>query len=101
MIAPRLASYIAAPVGGGAWSLLKRHAAALAATCAVGISCMAAPIHAATVTRIEIGSPDTTAFLLGGQLAGGELLALQLEIAKLSPNRRAAVILHPPPCLPP
>jgi hypothetical protein len=82
MIAPRLASYIAAPVGGRAWSLLKRRVAALAATCAVGISCMAAPIQAATVARIEIGSADTTAFLLGGQLAGGELLALLSSLTR-------------------
>src|SRR5215468_11977381 len=96
MIAPRLASCLATSVGGCAWSLLKRRAAVLAAMCTVGLSCLAAPIHAATITRIEIGSPDTTAFLLGGQLAGGELLALQSEVAKFPPNRRVAVILDSP-----
>ena len=96
MIAPRLASCLAAPVGGRAWSLLKLRAAVLAAICTVGISCTAAPIHAATVTRVEIASPDTTAFLLSGQLAGGELLALQSEVAKLPSNRRIAVILDSP-----
>jgi hypothetical protein len=96
MIASRLASCLATPVGGRAWALLQRRAAVLAAVCTVGISCAALPIHAATVTRVEIASPDTTAFLLGGQLAGGELLALQSEVAKLPPNRRVAVILDSP-----
>jgi hypothetical protein len=87
---------MAIPIGRLAWCLFKRRVAALATISAVGIACMAAPVHAATVTRIEIGSPDTTAFLLGGQLAGGELLALQSEVAKLPPNRRVAVILDSP-----
>jgi len=96
MIVSRLASCLVTPLGGRAWSLLKLRAAVLAAICTVGISCTAAPIHAATVTRVEIASPDTTAFLLSGQLAGGELLALQSEVAKLPPNRRIAVILDSP-----
>jgi hypothetical protein len=96
MIASRPPSCIAAHVVGRALSLLKRSAAALAATCTVAIACIAAPAHAATVSRIEIGSPDTTAFLLSGRLVGGELLALQAEVAKLPSNRRVAVILDSP-----
>src|SRR5262245_2340921 len=98
MIALRLGhvSSIATPIGGPAWSFCKRRFAALAAISAVGFACMVVPAHAGTIARIEIGSPDTTAFLLGGQLAGGELLALQSEVAKLPPNRRVAVILDSP-----
>jgi hypothetical protein len=97
MIASPLAPCIAAPVIGPALSALKRCAAALAATSTM-IACMAmaAPAQAASVTRVEIGSPDTTAFLLSGQLTGGELLALQSEVAKLPPKRRIAVILDSP-----
>ena len=97
MIASRLAACLAATsVLGRAFSLLKRRAAALAAASAVALPFLAAPAHAATVTRVEIGSPNTTAFLLGGQFVGGELLALQAEVAKLPPDRRVAVILDSP-----
>src|SRR6516162_6351545 len=97
MIASRLAPLIAAPVIGPVLSALKRCVAALAATSTM-IACMAvaAPARAASVTRVEIGSPDTTAFLLSGRLVGGELLALQAEVAKLPSNRRVAVILDSP-----
>ena len=71
------AAYAAATsVLGRAFSLLKRRAAALAIASAIVLACIAAPVQAATLTRIEIGSPNTTAFLLGGQFVGGELLAL-------------------------
>ena len=97
MIASRAALCVAATSAiGRAVSLLKRGAAALAAVSAIALSCIAAPAHAAKLTRIEIGSPNTTAFLLGGQLVGGELLALQAEVAKLPPHRRVAVILDSP-----
>jgi len=81
---------------GRAFSLLKRRAAALAIASAIVLPCIAAPVQAATLTRIEIGSPNTTAFLLGGQFVGGELLALQAEVAKLPPDRRVVVILDSP-----
>jgi len=97
MIASRLAAFVAATSAlGRAFSLLKRRAAALAAVSAIALPCFAAPAHAANLTRIEIGSPNTTAFLLSGQLVGGELLALQAEVAKLPPDRRVAVILDSP-----
>jgi len=92
MIASRLASSIAAHLVGRALSL----AAVLAAASTVAIACISAPAHAAAVTRMEIGSPDTTAFLLSGRLVGGEVLALQSEVAKLPSNRRVAVILESP-----
>ena len=56
----------------------------------------AGPAHAANLTRVEIGSPNTTAFLLSGMLVGGELLKLQAEVAKLPPTGRVAVILDSP-----
>ena len=97
MIASRLATHVTAAAAiGHAFLRLKRRAAALGATCAVALACIAAPAHAATVTRVEIGSQDTTAFLLNGQLVGGELLALQAEVSKLPPNRRVAMILDSP-----
>ena len=97
MNASRLASCVAATSAlGRAFSLLRRRAAALATACAIGLPCIAAPAHAATVTRVEIGSPNTTAFLLSGQFVGGELLALQAEVAKLPSDRRVAVILDSP-----
>ena len=96
MIAFRLAPSAATAVLGRAFSILKRRAAALAVASAVVLPCVAAPAQAATLTRIEIGSPNTTAFMLGGQIVGGELLALQAEVAKLPPDRRVAVILDSP-----
>ena len=89
-LAPCVAS---ASALGSAISLLGRRSAALATACLVALSCLAAPAQAATLTRVEIGSPSTTAFLLGGRLVGGELLALQAEVSKLPPDRRVAVIL--------
>ena len=56
----------------------------------------AGPAQAATLTRIDIGSPNTTAFLLNGTLVGGELLKLQAEVAKLPPSGRVAVVLDSP-----
>jgi hypothetical protein len=97
MTASHPAAYAAATsVLGRAFSLLKRRTAALAVASAIVLPCIAAPVQAATLTRIEIGSPNTTAFLLGGQLVGGELLALQAEVAKLPSDRRVAVILDSP-----
>ena len=82
MIASRLATHVTArgsatsiappqAARGGTWRNLRRRACVLAA-----------PAHAATVTRVEIGSPNTTAFLLSGLLVGGELLALQAEVVQ-------------------
>ena len=97
MNAFRLASCVAATSAlGRAFSLLRRRATALATACAIGLPCIATPAHAATVIRVEIGSPNTTAFLLSGQFVGGELLALQAEVAKLPSDRRVAVILDSP-----
>jgi hypothetical protein len=81
---------------GRTLSLLKRRAAALVAASAITIPCVAGPAQAANLSRVEIGNPNTTAFLLGGQFVGGELLALQAEVAKLPPDRRVAVILDSP-----
>jgi hypothetical protein len=97
MTATRLGPCVAVKSAiGSAFSLLGRRAATLAAAAAIALPCIAAPAQAAKLTRMEIGSPNTTAFLLGGQLVGGELLALQAEVARLPPNRRVAVILDSP-----
>ena len=67
---------------------------ARAAIAAAVVGALAAgPAQAADLTRVEIGSPNTTAFLLSGMLVGGELLKLQAEVAKLPPSGRIAVIL--------
>ena len=97
MSASRLAARVVATSAfGRAFSLLTRRAAALAAAAALALPCLMASAQAANVGRMDIGSPNTTAFLLGGQLVGGELLALQAEVAKLPPERRVAVILDSP-----
>ena len=97
MSASRLAARVAATSAfSRAFSLLKQRATALATASAIALPCLAASVQAASVARIEIGSPNTTAFLLGGQLVGGELLALQAEVAKLPPDRRVAVVLDSP-----
>jgi hypothetical protein len=97
MSASRLVSRVAAAGAiGDAYLRLKQRTIARAAVCAVAIGCIAAPAHAATVNRIETGSSSTTTFLLSGQLAGGELLALQAEVAKLPHDRRVAVVLDSP-----
>ena len=69
---------------------------ALMAAATVAGFLAASPAQAANLTRVEIGSPNTTAFLLSGMLVGGDLLKLQAEVAKLPPNRRIAVILDSP-----
>jgi len=93
MSASRLVSRVAT---AGAYLRLKQRTAALAAACTVAIGCIAAPAHAATINRIETGSSSTTTFLLSGQLVGGELLALQAEVAKLPHDRRVAMVLDSP-----
>lgn len=55
-----------------------------------------APAQSANLTRVEIGRPNTTAFLMAGGFVGGELLKLQAEVAKLPPDHRVAVILDSP-----
>ena len=75
MIASRLASWVAQSAIARAVCRLERRAAGLVAASAIALACLAAPAQAAKLTRMEIGSPNTTAFLLGGQFVGGELLA--------------------------
>jgi hypothetical protein len=78
-------------------SLHRVAAWARAAIAAAVVGALAAsPAQAANLTRVEIGSPNTTAFLLSGMLVGGELLKLQAEVAKLPPTGRIAVILDSP-----
>jgi hypothetical protein len=51
---------------------------------------------AAKITRIETGSPNTVTFRLYGKMVGGELQALQAEVAKLPPGQRVALVLESP-----
>ena len=75
---------------------LGRARAAMAVATVAGALTAAGPAQAATLTRIDIGSPNSTAFLLNGTLVGGELLKLQAEVAKLPPSGRIAVVLDSP-----
>ena len=56
----------------------------------------ASPAAAATITRVEVGGPGTSTFLIHGVLTGGEQAKLQAEVTKLPPSRRIAVILDSP-----
>jgi hypothetical protein len=75
---------------------LRRVAAVLLAALSLIVSLTMAPAQSASLTRVEIGRPNTAAFLLAGPLVGGEILTLQAEVAKLPPNHRVAVILDSP-----
>jgi hypothetical protein len=93
----RVAAYLgAASALGRGLALARDRSKVLLAAAAVAGTLAAGPAQAATLTRVEIGSPNTTAFLLSGMFAGGELLKLQAEVAKLPPTRRIAVILDSP-----
>ncbi len=63
---------------------------ALAGTLAAG------PAAAATLTRVAVGGPSTSTFLISGVLTGGEQAKLQAEVTRLPPTRRIAVILDSP-----
>jgi hypothetical protein len=54
------------------------------------------PAIAAILTQVDYGHPNTTTFLLSGSLTGGEQAKLQVEVARLPPTRRIAIILNSP-----
>jgi hypothetical protein len=69
---------------------------ALAVAWAVAGTFGASPAAAANLTQIEYGNPGTSTFLLSGPLTGGEQAKLQVEVAKLPPTRRIAIVLNSP-----
>ncbi len=54
------------------------------------------PAKAAVFERLEAGRTDFEAFVMSGEMVGGETLALQRELADLPPNTPVAVILNSP-----
>jgi len=66
--------------------------AALAAAI-VGLAA-AQPAQAAELRRLKIGVPDLEIFYYQGGVANGDALRLQVELAKLAPNKRVAILMN-------
>ena len=59
--------------------------------------CIGAPSsQAATVKRLEAGRSDIAIFMIDGNLAGGETVELQRQVAKLPANLPVSVLLNSP-----
>ena len=70
--------------------------AGLVAAMAIGLPALSTPVAAADFGRIELGEPNTTAFVMSGQIVGGDLQKLQAETAKIAKGRRVVLILESP-----
>jgi hypothetical protein len=53
-----------------------------------------APAAAGTVARVDIGLPDTTAFIFRGDVIQGDLARLQAETAKVPAGQRIVLMLE-------
>jgi hypothetical protein len=78
-------------------SIFKRFKTGFAAALAVSALALPAvltPVSAATVSRVDIGDPSTTALLYRGEVVEGDLGRLKAEVAKVAPGQRIVLMLH-------
>jgi hypothetical protein len=72
---------------------LARIAGVIGAAALAGL--VAAPsAGGAELRRIKIGVPDLEVFYYQGAVANGDALRLQVELAKLAPNKRVAILMN-------